>query len=92
MKANDTLTPDVLTAAGWEETPIKQEGWRIFIKYEKRKFGLPNCFKIKFNIELDSILLEFNDDMRIPISNPISVGELNTFLKIVKLHQFKIQI
>ena len=88
---NERLSPSILLDAGWAENPTKQEGCRTFVKCEECEGGLPDCFSIKFNDTLDLIVLEFNgNSMRVPISHPITVGDFNTFLKIIWLKKYAI--
>jgi hypothetical protein len=87
------LTPEILINDGWEDIKVKQSYCREFDKYEEFNDGMINCISVTFRTRINRIAIDYSrydTVLRVVKPQPITVGEFNTLLDIVKLDKFKL--
>lgn len=90
---NSPLTPEILTAAGWDEL-VKISTFKV---YEKRFFDpsvkMTSFVKVTLHPLCKKITIDFSDKNVVGniFTELITVGEFNTLLDIVGLSKFQIK-
>ena len=90
----EPLTPEILAAAGWKEATVKQSFCREFDRYVEHGDGLIKRISVTFRTRINIIAIDYSHYdtvLRVVKPLPITVGEFNTLLDIVKLEKYKIK-
>lgn len=87
------LTSEILTAAGWDDL-VNISTYKV---YKKTIFDpsvkISYWIKVILHLHCERITIDFTDKNAVGkiFTKPITVGEFNTLLDIVKLEKFKIK-
>ena len=96
MKANDTLTPDVLAAAGWRYNECSNAETVVYDTSDDTLIlfvGLSEYNRLIINTISKVALSSSKNRINLQTERvAISVGEFNTLLDIANLPQFKIPV
>ena len=96
MKNNRSLTPEILTAAGWECNVSRNHPYKRQFRKEGERFDEFCCDVMFVVFEEGKVSVYVYDDTTdhkadFRRNGQITVGEFNTLLDIVKLQKFKIK-